>query len=300
MVSTTKILITGATGALGRELVPFLLKHLQCEILTINRSVERAESSLQSHLGLRHTTINDLKDIQSFAPEVVLHLASFVTSALDLENGIKLVEANITYGIRLMDAISQCSSVRLFLNFGTFAEYRSGTDHTENAYLYSASKTAFRAFAEFYAQTNGFNLVHVVPYTIYGTQDERKKILDYIFDGFHSEKPVKMTPGNQVLDFIHVMDVCKCLEQIISYPAIEKYNFQDIYLGTGTGHSIREVASLMGELLQKQPNILWGGLPYRDRDVALAIANTEKLVELDCLPVITLKEGLIKYLKTKH
>ncbi len=295
----TRILVTGATGAVGKSLIPYLLEHIPCEILTINRSIEKAAFLFGERNDLRHSSIDDVDIIKSFAPEVVIHMASYVSSYCDVSTGLKLIESNITYGFKLLEALKNCSSVRLFINFGTFAEFRSGHDTSDNAYLYSATKTAFRAFAEFYSRSFGFDLVHAVPYTIYGTKDERKKILDLIFDSFNSQEPVKMTLGNQVLDFIHVRDVCRIIERIIVFDEIHKYHFQNLHMGTGQGHSIREVASIMEELLNKKANIEWGAIAYRERDVMFAVADTSRLIELGCEPAINLMEGLKKYLEGK-
>jgi CDP-paratose synthetase len=294
-----KILITGSTGAVGRVMVPYLLNNSDCEILTINRSVSKASDIFGTKEKLIHTSVEDAATIKDFRPEVVIHMASFVSNACDEETGLKLVESNISYGIRVLEIVKQCKSLRLFLNFGTFAEYRSGTGHIDNAYLYSASKTAFRAFAEFYAQSAGFDLVHVVPYTIYGTKDKKKKILDYIYDSFISDQPVKMTPGYQTLDFIHVNDVCRIISRLIVYSDIHSFHLADIYLGTGNGHTIREVAELMGVILNKKPNIEWGGIPYRQRDVMYAVANIGKLMEINCVPLISIEEGLMEFIKNK-
>lgn len=294
------ILITGATGAVGRELVAYLLQNPDNKILTVNRSVEKAQSLLgKQSASLIHLTINESEEIIAFEPEVVIHLAAYVSNACDLENGLNLIESNISYGVRLLEIIKQIDNVRLFLNFGTFAEYRKGGNKVDNAYLYSASKTAFRAFADFYASSSNYTLLHLVPFTVYGTKDEKKKIFDYIYDGFFNETPVAMTLGLQMLDFIHVKDICSIISKIIVFKEIHKYNGHEIQLGTGRVHNLRQVADIMQEKLQRQPKHDWGKLPFRDRDVMFACANINPLIELNCVPHISLNEGIEEYLSNR-
>jgi CDP-paratose synthetase len=294
-----KILITGVTGALGRKLVPYLLKNKEVSILAIHRNIEKATQLFGNTSSIQFATLEESNEIIAFKPEVIIHLASYVTSSDSFEEGEKLIESNITYGIQLLDILKKANSVTHFLNFGTFAEFKTGSEKTNNTYLYSASKSAFRAFAEYYASIMDFNLIHIVPYSIYGTNDEKKKIFDFILDGFYSENPIKMSPGLQKLDFIHIDDVCRIIYTIITSKKASNYHLQNIYAGTGETHSLRKVASIMEEILTISPKHEWGGLPYRNHEVMYACANINPLIELNCVPKIDLNTGILNYLKGK-
>lgn len=294
------LLITGATGAVGRELVLYLLQDKNNKIITVNRSIEKAKNLLgEQSPRLIHFTINDTEEIIACKPEVIIHLAANVTSSCDLENGLKLIESNISYGVRLLEMVKQMDNVRLFLNFGTFAEYRKGGNKFDNAYLYSASKTAYRAFADFYASSSNYTLLHLVPFTVYGTKDEKKKVFDYIYEGFFSESMVPMTNGLQMLDFIHIKDICNIINKIIAFKGISFYNGHEIQLGTGRVHNLRQVATIMQKKIQRQPKHDWGKLPLRNRDVLFACANINFLIEINCLPEISLSDGIEEYLENR-
>jgi CDP-paratose synthetase len=294
-----KILITGATGAVGTKLIPYLLNKGKHYILTINRNIDKAEHLFPSSNFISHTTIFNKEDIEHFKPEIILHLASYVTSSDELHEGKKLIESNILFGLELLYTLEKINSVKLFLNFGTFAEFRLGGDKINNTYLYSASKTAFRSFVEYYSNKNNFKLIHIIPYTIYGTSDEKKKIFDYIYDGFISEEPIKMSPGHQQLDFIHIDDVCNCIYTIMYSPINYKFHNQNIHLGTGKAQSIQEVANIMGEILNKPSKHIWGGIPYRKQEVMFACANINSLIELGCMPMINIRTGIELFIEEK-
>jgi CDP-paratose synthetase len=294
-----KILITGATGALGRKLIPYLVKNKDVKILTVNRDIEKASRLFEHYENVQNTTIVHPEDIITFNPKVVIHLASYVTSLDSFEEGKKLIDSNLTYGIQLLDILKHTDSLKLFLNFGTFAEFKTGIEKINNTYLYSASKTAFRAFVEYYASTQNFNLIHVVPFTIYGTDDEKKKIFDFILEGFYSEKPVNMSPGLQKLDFIHVDDICQIIDTLIHSKSSQKLHLQNVFAGTGEPNSLRNVATIMESILGVSPKHNWGGLPYREQEVMYACANIDPLIELNCVPKIDLKTGIFNYLVSK-
>jgi nucleoside-diphosphate-sugar epimerase len=294
-----RILITGGTGAVGERLVSILAQNNDAKVLLIVRSIENAQLLFGNKPNLGFTTIKNHDVIQNFDPNYVIHLASFVTSACDIQNGEKLVESNILFGIELFEVLRSCKKIKCFFNFGTFAEFKMGPEKVENAYLYSASKSAFKAFAEFYCNLGGYNLIHFIPYTIYGTKDSKKKIIDHIYDSFFSSSPIAMTPGYQILDFIHVDDICQIILNCINNSKINSYHQQNIHLGTGVGTSIRQVVNLMAQILDRKPNISWGALNYRDMDVMYAVANISKLIEMNSIPKIRFEDGLLEYINLK-
>ena len=157
-----------------------------------------------------------------------------------------------------------------------------GTQQICDAYLYSATKTAFRQFVEYYSQLYSFKYVQLVPYTIYGGKDTAKKLIDYIIEATTSDTPVDMTLGEQVLDFTHVEDVAGFFLHLIRnldlFAGIR--NGEEFHIGTGRGTSPRELAAIVEREFGKKCNINWGGRPYRPMDTMYAVAPIAKNLEL--------------------
>ena len=193
-----------------------------------------------------------------------------------------MMKANIEFGVLLLDALSRCSAMKLFVNTGSFAEFRYGNGDFDAAYLYTASKTAFRSFVDYYSTLCGFKYMTAIPYSVYGGKMTVKRLMDYIKESMDSENPVDMTPGEQILDFIHVNDVAsffthvlKNMDRVLSAP-----NGTDFHLGTGRGTSIRELAEMIEVKYGKKCNINFGGRPYRERDIMYAVAPIAKNMPL--------------------
>lgn len=187
--------------------------------------------------------------------------------------------------------------MKLFVNTGSFAEYKKGPRKIDNAYLYSATKSAFRPILDYYANLSGYKYLTVVPYSVYGGKSKVKRIFDYLIESIGSTEPVGMTKGEQILDFIHVEDVCNFFISTIN--DYKKYmNLEqgcEFHLDTGIGYSLRQVATMMEDITNVKLNIDWGKLPYRDRDIMYAVAPISSN-ETDWTAQIKLKEGLQKYL----
>ena len=275
----------------------------RAEILTLNRNVEKAHQMYPSDIYscVKHTYANDWKQVQRFDPELVIHLAAFSTSSNNSEVIEPLVSTNITYGILLLDALSQCESFRLFINTGSFSEYRLGAGCFNSAYLYAATKTAFRSFLDYYSELYDFKYVTAIPYTVYGGRPTVKRLMDYIIESVGSVKPVDMTKGEQMLDFIHVDDVASFFIHVIRH--IDKYqqlrNGEEFHLGTGRCVTVRELASIVEKVTGRHCNVNWGGRPYRERDTMYAAAPIAKNLELTGWHAgITIEQGVSKYIKT--
>lgn len=289
-----KILITGSTGFVGRHLVP---KILNCnhQVLEITRSISKS-SKLFGDKTIK-IEIDDplLKEkVLEFDPNIVIHLASYLTSSDHWDDIQKLIETNLLFLSRILNVVSN-TNLSLFINTGTFAEYRDGNNELQPAYFYAATKTASRAILDYYSNTYNFKQVTIIPYTIYGGIDSQKKIIDLIFDSLNSDIPLNLTQGDQILDFIHIHDVTDFYCLLIKN--ISKIKNKAVYkLGTGHGNSLRQLSKLIEEITQKKANICWGGKPYRTSDVMYAVAtNNYKL--LDWEPKISLKEGIENLIK---
>lgn len=293
-----KIIITGSTGFVGRHLIPkLILKNYQILELTRNLGVSYQLFKGKTQKHFINEDQNELvKTIEEFKPDVIIHLASFLTSLDDFNSLNKLLDSNITFFCRLLDATKNID-LKLFVNTGTFAEYQNNSNILDPAYLYAATKSASRSFLDYYSKVYNFKQTTVVPYTIYGGNYEQKKIIDIIYDSTINPNTIDLSPGDQILDFIHIDDVTDFYILLIQNQQniLNKTNFQ---LGTGIGHSLKQVAQIIEKISAKKANINWGGKEYRSSDIMYAVADiSERNNTFQWKPKINLIEGIQKLMK---
>ena len=293
-----KILITGSTGFVGKHLVEKLFNegHTILEITRNKTKSFELFGDITSKIEVNDINFNN--KIIEFDPNVVVHLASYLTSSDKWGDVEKLIESNILFLSKLLNTVSKLN-LDLFINTGTFAEYFKGDDDFNPAYFYAATKTASRSILNYYANAYNFKQSTVVPYTIYGGNDSSKKIIDLIFESTKTEKKLDLSPGEQVLDFIHIDDVVSFYQHLIKHKKKipNKTNFK---LGTGTGHNLQQVSSIIESVTNKKTNINWGGKEYRQSDVMYAVADLHEIKDkLTWNPKISITEGIKKTINNK-
>lgn len=288
-----KILVTGATGFVGKHLIQ-KLRDFDVRFVVRNINTEYSKD--------RQIVYNDekldvfQKDVKSYNPKIVIHLASYLTSSDDISSIKNIVDSNILFTSILLESLKS-TDLELFINTGTFAEYYYNDGKENPAYFYSASKIAIKPIIKYFKNIQGFKTINIIPYTIYGGKSKSKKVIDYILDSLDSKLYLEMTNGEQILDFIHIDDVTDfyvhCVNNINLLKDEENY-----HLGTGKGTSIKELSNIIEDLTNKKANINWGSKEYRTLDIMRAIAPIYKLEkELNWKPKVSIKDGIKKILE---
>ncbi len=290
-----RILLTGGTGYVGKYLLAELLRNKFDVGLLI-----RSSSNLRENRSIKYFLLSDKNwksYVKEFNADVVIHLASYLTS-LDDETSIdNLLESNILFGTHLLDAIKD-TELKLFVNTGTMSEYEK--EEVSPAYLYAATKTAFRSIIKYYQNRYKFKSVNVIPYTIYGGRDVRKKLIDFIYESTRTLESIDMSPGYQILDFIHIDDVVKFYITLLNnYQKLDEEEYV-VHLGTGKGTSPRKIASLMDSNNLKT-NVNWGGIPYRPIDTMYSVAPKSEFFSIISYTItISIEDGIILYINARN
>lgn len=266
-----RVLVTGATGTVGKPLVRKLLKN-NYQIMCLVRDVPRALGLFPGHSNIVVLKCN-LQDegicnkIIEFSAPTVLHLAANLTSGRSYSDTVKLVDSNILLGTQLLNVLLK-TDMRFFVNTGTFKEYYNGGAALEPTNLYGASKIAFRCVLEYYRSIHNFRVSHVVPGTIYGSDEREQKVLDLMINSLGSSEPVRLNGENTELDLIHSDDLVNFFMSLIAQVQHHPDSVADncsFYVGEGQGRTLKALVILMEQLSGLSANILWDAASKREK-----------------------------------
>jgi nucleoside-diphosphate-sugar epimerase len=287
-------LVTGGTGFIGLHLIKHLLAAGWSVHLIARPDAERLAhipSTVQIH-PYHGETFDVIEAVRLSKPDTVFHLASLFLAQHTPQQVLPLIQANLLLGTQLLEAMS-VAGVTSLVNTGTsWQHFQSERFRPVN--LYAATKQAFEDILAYYADAAGIRAVTLMLFDSYGPDDTRKKLLRLLLDSLQNNTELQMSPGYQVLDLVHVDDICRAflhaarLLQNPNHPSITEYA-----VSSGEQMSLRDIVATLEKVAGKTLRIEWGARPYRPREVMLPWAGPPMP---DWMPEIKLVDGLIPLL----
>lgn len=267
----TRVLITGATGFVGRHLAEALLREGREVHLLVRESSDQtvlADLSgrpvIYKHDG---STAGMLDILRRAQPQTVFHLASCILSEHKEKDIEPLVRSNVLLGTQLLEASSQ-SGVKFFINTGTYWQHYKGDGYDPVA-LYAATKQAFEDILAYYIAVTPLRALTLTLFDTYGPRDRRRKLLTLLREVERAQVPLPMSPGEQLIDMVYIEDVIKAY---LRAEALLREERPDILGGrfavsTGRRLSLRDIVEIYQKFIGCSLKVVWGGRPYRRREV---------------------------------
>lgn len=272
---TVAAFVTGATGFIGRRLIPALLETgYSVAALTLPGEAHHLPGEVRIFRG-DVTDVGALSAALSEAtPTHIFHLAAVGITDLALPMA-EACRVNVGGVINVLEVTRGLPSVQRVVLAGTSYEYgaRRADDGLDPFNAYSASKVAAWAFAR--AAHNAWQLpvVTVRPFQVYGPGQRRNAVVPAAIAAALRHEDFRMTLGEQQRDFIFVADVVRGLLAAAEAPDIEG---RVLDLGTGELHPVRDVVERIWDLTASKGRILAGALPYRPGEVPAIPANVHR------------------------
>lgn len=291
-----KVIVTGATGFVGSNLVKFLLnKDYQISVIV------REDSNLTNLEGLINNIEvfrydDNLENLITFfdktKAECVFHLASNFIAEHEFKHVDNLIRCNITFGLHLLEAMKE-TGVKNIVNTGTSWQHYNNEQYNPVC-LYAATKQAFESLLDYYVQAECFKVVTLKLFDTYGENDKRPKLIN-LLNKFADEKiELKMSLGEQPLNLVHVNDVCNAFILASNLMlSLVKSTHKKYSVLCNKSYSLKAVIDVFEKTTKKKLLIDWGGREYRKREVMQLWDKGELLPNWK--PEISLTEGFKRY-----
>lgn len=291
-----RAIVTGATGFVGSNLCKYLLD-IGWEVHIISRS-----SSNYSNINevLKKIDIfeydgdisNLVKYLNKTNADVVFHIASLFIAEHESNQIDELIDSNIKFGLHILEAMKE-SNTRLLVNTGTSWQHYNTNDYNP-VNLYASTKQAFESLVKYYTESGYIRVITLKLFDTYGETDTRPKLINLLHKFAEENKQIKMSPGDQVLDLVHINDVVKAYELAFHYlSSNDLIKCEEFGVASGRKIKLKELISVFEKVTNKKINIYWGGREYRKREVMELWNGYKLLPNWECK--ITLEEGFKKY-----
>jgi len=244
-----KILLTGGTSYLARNLVGYL--HETFDIYLLTRSGP-------NDCHCKYVSFQSLNDIPSIiediAPDIIIHTACVYGRSNETLS--EHYSVNLNLGLILLQSLMKTNVGCKFINCGT-----SLPVHTNN---YSYTKNLFSFCArEIINYNQKLEIVELELEHFYGPMDSNSKFPTMLIRNLIAQVPkIDLTSGNASRNFIHVSDVCTAIS-ILTNTDFTPSRYQKYTIGSDRDIKISNLAKILKKLTCSKTILNFGALPDR-------------------------------------
>ncbi len=280
-----RVLITGATGFIGRLLVE-RLAGIGAAVYGLALEDEDARLDIELHpVDLRLPTAT-AQVVCHVRPDKVIHLAAAGVSNPAIDPFAAL-QHNVEGTLNLLHACFQNPQLkrppRQLIVIRT-----PGEPKPANAYV--ASKAAAWSYCQMFARRSGWPIVGATVFQAYGPGQPAHTFVQAAARAALAGEDFAMTSGRQARDWIYVSDVVDGLATMLEH---ELPPGDSVDLGTGHGMTLLNVAQLIYRLAGRGGRPMPGALPDRAGEEIDKIADsTLTSRKIDWAAQVVLEDGL--------
>lgn len=296
-----KILITGANGFVGKELVKKILKKKKYSLSIILRNKKKSEFPLfrDKNIEITYGSLDDQKFLKNFFKkkkiDTIIHCAWQGVSSEQRNKSIQNNNLRITKNI--IDSLKDISSVKTFISYGSQAEYGNQkkilkeTSDTKPITKYGILKIKiYKKFQKFFEKKK-IRFIWLRIFTGYGTESNIAWLIPKTIINVLNNVKMKFTKGEQIYNFVYISDIADATMKILkNKKAYGIYN-----LGGKKNYKIKKVISLIYKKMNTQYKPMFGQLSYRSDQTMNYRASISKIKkEVSWEPKVSLPMGIKK------
>ena len=133
--------------------------------------------------------------------------------------------------------------------------------------LYASLKQTARDLVISSAELAGSNLTDFILFDNYGGLP-RGKFIDLALSAAISKEPIKASGGLQLLNLSHIADLANAISfAILNVARSNSSEIKTFQLKSKETLSLREIIDTIESASKSRVNVLWGHIPYREREV---------------------------------
>jgi nucleoside-diphosphate-sugar epimerase len=289
----SRVLVTGATGFIGRHLVPLLAATRGHEVHAVSsrRSPEKVPG-VQWHCADLLDPTQAANLIAAVRPTHLMHLAWFVEHGKYRTSPVNF--RWVAVSLLLLEQFARYGGQRL-VAAGTCAEYdwRYGYCSENITPLspstpYGACKHSLQIMLDSLAHETGMSTAWGRIFFVYGPGEPPSRLVASVIRSLLRREPVRCSEGSQVRDFLYVKDVADAFAALLESGVTGPVN-----IASGRPVTLKDMVYTIGAKLDGRHLVRLGAVTAAADDPPLLVADVRHLQnEVGWSPGYDLDQGL--------
>ena len=289
---TKRVLVTGATGFIGRQAIPELIAR-GFEVHAVSSKAVKDEEGVFWHQADLMNLLDAEALFKKIMPSHFLHFAWYAEPGKfwNSQENFKWVECSI----RLMRFFKAYGGCRIVMA-GSCAEYswRQGGTFSESSShgapltTYGVSKKAMQLLLEAYSQQFQLSAAWGRMFFLYGPNEPPIKFISSVTISILQKKVIKCTQGNQRRDFLHVQDAATAFVALLDSSVQGVVN-----ISSGEAYSLKEIVSIIENYLNATEYVHFGEIISKKEPYLIKGNNKRLLNEVGWSPSYQIESGVI-------
>jgi len=284
-----KVLITGGTGFIGRNVVDELISRgWEVHSLVFPPFAPEKEGLIQYEMNLMDTeAVNKFLKEHNF--ENLIHLAWYVGPKCHVH------DLNLDWTLATLNLLKNFkeNGGKRFAGAGTISEYEYKYGYlledetpTSPKTLYGESKNSIYKIASVYCKQNGIEFKWPRIFNLYGPAEKSQRLMPSVINSCLKGEDVKVSDCLKFQDYLHVKDTAYGIVDVFESDIEGAVN-----ICSGKPVQLRAIVEKIAQLTNFKGKILWGAIPAAFGD-EVVVGNNEKLKSIGWSQKYSLEEGL--------
>lgn len=297
-----KVIISGATGAIGTALIKECLSH-DDDVLVLVRSESKRKNQIQinPHIEIKECGMEDFSIIKNDTGkqyDVFYHFAWEGTAGQG-RNDMYLQNRNIKYALDAVK-VAKRFGCRTFIGAGSQAEYGrfEGKLCAETPTFpemgYGYAKLCAGQMTRDYAHQQGLSHIWVRILSVYGPNDGAQSMVMSTIDTLKKGAIPQLTKGEQMWDYLYSGDAAAAFRLLG-----ENGKDGKIYvLGSGSVRPLKDYIIDIRDVVSPYAELALGAIPYNEKQVMYLCADISELSnDTGWMPQTKFRDGIAAILK---